>query len=100
MKEFDTLAVVGAATGFLLEEEGFHKIHEVFDFFWPGISTIGLLATAESLTKEIIKQIPDIKLFVDTINEDDCKSIATDAVNKLGKKVTLSNFGYTEHKYV
>lgn len=99
MKQFDTLAVVGAATGFLLEEEGFHKIHEVFDYFWPGISTLGLIAMAESLTKEIIKQLPDIKIFVDTVNGNNWQDIAKDSVNKLGEKVELSNFGYVGEKF-
>ena len=89
MKEFTTLTVIGAATGFCLEDNGLGKIHELFDFFWPGISTIGILAMAKEMTNELVRQIPDLKTFVDTITENNWESIAKIAVNQFGEKVLV-----------
>jgi len=52
----------------------------------------------EALTKEIVRQIPTVKAFVDTINKDNWSSIATVAVNQLGEKVVLSNFGFANEE--
>lgn len=57
-KPFPTLAVVGVYTGKLLEEGGFHKIHEVFDHLYPGIMTLGLSAMWAKTQALLAVQIP------------------------------------------
>ena len=61
LKTFGTLAVMGAYTGYLLEENGFGKIHEVFDHFFPGIMTLGVAALSKHASAEIARQCPEVK---------------------------------------
>lgn len=59
-KSFPTLAVMGAYTGYLLEEGKFGQIHEVMDHFYPGIMTIGVGAMQPNAAAEIKRQRPEV----------------------------------------
>jgi hypothetical protein len=64
VKQFSTLAAVGVATGIVMENEGMSGIHAVFDHFYPGIMTVGLLAMAEPAKDAVLSQVPALRDFI------------------------------------
>jgi len=57
-KSFSTTAVLGAYTGICLVN--FSEIHEVADFFYPGIMTLGIAMMLKDMRKVIAVQHPAI----------------------------------------
>lgn len=44
----------------MLERQGFGPIHEVIEFFHPGITDTAVCLVADSVTAEVIRQMPQI----------------------------------------
>ena len=70
-KEFSTLAILGATTGVVLEDNGFLAIHDVFDFFEPGIGDHGMVKMMPKVIEEIYRQQPKLKQIVDEFGDRD-----------------------------
>lgn len=86
-KEFPTLAVMGVLTGIVLEERGFGGIHEVFDFFYPGIMTLGVAAMSPKAAAEVKRQLPEAPEMEEG---EDYRVYAKRAIKALGKTVSLT----------
>ena len=71
LKKFETLAVVGAYTGRLLEEGGFGKIHEVMDHMYPGIMHMGMASKWKSgaVKAYLEKAVPGIAVLGSELDE-------------------------------
>lgn len=88
MKQFSTLAVLGVATGIVLEDGGFSGIHEVMDHFYPGIMTLGCAAMSEQAAREVKRQIPHISALGPCTSEN-WKEYAGRAVDVLGERLSI-----------
>ncbi len=58
-KHFSMCAVFGVTSHVLLVERGMDEIHDVFDFFCPGIFTHQLPLAVDAVRKEIHAQFPE-----------------------------------------
>jgi hypothetical protein len=85
-REFSTAAILGAITGYCLEEKGFGPVAKVFDHFWPGIMDTGMVVTQKAIVAVILDQHPRLREVlrtapgVDVAGENDkAKFVVTDA---------------------
>lgn len=95
-KQFKSVAVVGAYTGYLLEKGGFGDIHEVFYLFYPGI-TLGIAAMADDIKLSLLNQVPQLQRFTADDCAKDHSAVAQMARKLLGEYVTLDSSGAAKH---
>jgi hypothetical protein len=91
-KAFPTLAVVGAYTGIVLEDRGFGGIHEVFDFFYPGIMTLGVASMSDNIKELLIANRPDLKDWSD-VKKLGWQEFARAALEHFGPTIELESSG-------
>lgn len=87
-KSFPTLAVLGAYTGIVLEERGFGGIHEVFDFFYPGIMTLGVAAMSENIKQLLLANVPELEGWND-VSRLGWEKFAKEALAHFGETISL-----------
>lgn len=87
-RELPTLGVLGIATGKVLEDGGFAKIHEALDHLYPGIMTIGCAAVAQTAAKEVMRQHPEIS-DLGECTSDNYVDYARRALDKFGPSIIL-----------
>jgi hypothetical protein len=87
-KSFKTVDVLGLWTGVVLSDEGFGPIHEIMDHFYPGIMTIGCAVMANDASKEVEKQLPELKKQ-DPLGKQHWREWLKDTLPKLPKTLEL-----------
>jgi hypothetical protein len=97
-KTFPTLAVVCAYTGFVLYENGFSGIHEVFDFFYPGIMTLGVAMMSDKIQPLLTANCPALsELKREDVEVLGWQEFASRAIEKLGETLELTASGKDAH---
>jgi hypothetical protein len=89
-KTFSTAAVLGVYTGRILNSDGFAPIHEVMDFFFPGIMTLGCAHMLDVASAEVARQYPDV-VDLGPCTETNYQEYYGDALVKYGTTMALSN---------
>ena len=91
-KNFPTLGVLGAYTGFVLSDHGFSQIHEVFDFYYPGIMTLGVAAMANDIKSKLLACVPGLENCTsESVKELGWKEFAKSALLQFGESIQLSS---------
>lgn len=89
-KSFPTKSVLGVATGIVLEQGGFAGIHEVMDYLFPGIMTIGCAVMADRAAFEIRRQLPEVAEIASSCPRGDAVlAWADEAQKQLGSTLPI-----------